>query len=242
MRDLLLSSGSVSEFRPIKTLPVVVCLVFADVAVLVTAFVLPLYYQPPYETQPSLFSMVLYLQISLWVLTVFSDHIMTRQHQKSQLKGYLEFNRSIAPRMKAFLTTITSCSILMLTSAAVAWDNCSKEGPCSHFVPLTPAHFAQIILSLQTCILLPVSLVYGVRVHQFNSSMPLPDILEGQMVYSLSRSLPPLEDVGIRNTSDDTLLEKQAEAIHFLKEHNARLSRKILSLTDQLGRYSDANV
>ena len=45
-----------------------------------------------------------------------------------------------------------------------------------------------------------------------------------------------------RETTDDTLLEKQAEAIHFLKEHNARLSRKILSLTDQLGRYSDANV
>lgn len=34
---------------------------------------------------------------------------MTRQHQKSQLKGYLEFNRSIAPRMKAFLTTFTTC-------------------------------------------------------------------------------------------------------------------------------------
>lgn len=46
----------------------------------------------------------------------------------------------------------------------------------------------------------------------------------------------------LRETTDDTLLEKQAEAIHFLKEHNARLSRKILSLTDQLGRYSDANV
>jgi hypothetical protein len=82
------------------------------------------------------------------------------------------------------------------------------------------------------------------------------------MVYSLSRSLPAFEDVGVRysfhshedlksciqiletlrETTDDTLLEKQAEAIHFLKEHNARLSRKILSLTDQLGRYSDANV
>jgi hypothetical protein len=103
---------------------------------------------------------------------------------------------------------------------------------------------------------------YLVRIHQFNASHPLPDILEGQMVYSLSRSLPAFEDVGVRysfhshedlksciqiletlrETTDDTLLEKQAEAIHFLKEHNARLSRKILSLTDQLGRYSDANV
>jgi len=59
------------------------------------------------------------------------------------------------------------------------------------------------------------------------------------MVYSLPRSLPTFEEVGVSDNSADTLLEKQAEAIHFLREHNARLSRKILSLTDQLGRYSE---
>jgi len=78
-----------------------------------------------------------------------------------------------------------------------------------------------------------------VRVSQFNKKRCLPDIFEGQVVYSLPRTLPTFEEVGVGDNSPDTLLEKQAEAIHFLKEHNARLSRKILSLTDQLGRYSD---
>lgn len=90
MNDLLLSGDSGNGFKPIKTLPVVACLVFADVShhpplwfssqltlplrfqitVLVTSFVLPIYHQPPYETQPSLFSTIVYLQISLWVVAV----------------------------------------------------------------------------------------------------------------------------------------------------------------------------
>ena len=52
-------------------------------------------------------------------------------------------------------------SVLMLTASAVAWDYCAREGPCSQFVPLTPGHFVQIVLSLQTSILLPVSLAYA---------------------------------------------------------------------------------
>lgn len=32
MRDLLLSAGTGSEFRPLRTLPVVACLVFTDVS------------------------------------------------------------------------------------------------------------------------------------------------------------------------------------------------------------------
>ncbi|XP_046643375.1 transmembrane protein 192-like [Daphnia pulicaria] len=245
MRDLLLASDSPDQlFKPIRTLPIVIFLLASDVTVLITSFILPQYYID-YQRHPSLYATLLYLQITLWVLTVIADQLITRQHQKSQLSGFLEFNRKIMPCMRAFLITVTSCSILLLITAAVAWDYCPRDKEtenCSQFVPLTPAHYVQIILSLQTCILLPVCLAYSVRIHQFNASHPLPDILEGQMVYSLSRSLPAFEDVGVRETTDDTLLEKQAEAIHFLKEHNARLSRKILSLTDQLGRYSDANV
>ncbi|EFX74594.1 hypothetical protein DAPPUDRAFT_226653 [Daphnia pulex] len=245
MRDLLLTSDSPDQlFKPIRTLPIVIFLLASDVTVLITSFVLPQYYNSlDYQRHPSLYATLLYLQITLWVLTVIADQLITRKHQKSQLSGFLEFNRKIMPCMRAFLITVTSCSILLLITAAVAWDYCPRDKEtCSQFVPLTPAHYVQIILSLQTCILLPVCLAYSVRIHQFNASHPLPDILEGQMVYSLSRSLPAFEDVGVRETTDDTLLEKQAEAIHFLKEHNARLSRKILSLTDQLGRYSDANV
>ena len=144
---------------------------------------------------------------------------MTRKHQKSQLRGYLEFNRKILPWLRAFLITVTSCkiqpiivnlhifvkqiiligSILLLTIASVLWDYCpSREGTCGWVAPLTPSNYVQVVLSLQAVILLPVTLAYSIRVHQFNSQRSLPDIFVGQMVYSLSRSLPTFEDVGIR--------------------------------------------
>ena len=88
----------------------------------------------------------------------------------------------------------------MLTIAAIAWDYCpSREGgTCGWVAPLTPSNYVQVVLSLQAAILLPVTLAYSIRVHQFNTQRSLPDIFEGQMVYSLSRSLPTFEDVGIR--------------------------------------------
>ena len=73
----------------------------------------------------------------------------------------MEFNRKILPILKSLLITVTSCSILLLTIAAVAWDYCPREGTCSVAAPLTPAHYVQIVLSLQTCVLLPVSLAYS---------------------------------------------------------------------------------
>ena len=123
---------------------------------------------------------------------------MARRHQKSQLRGYLEFNRKIVPLLRSFLITVTACSLLLLIAAAIAWDYCPRSGACSVAAPLAPHHYVQIVLSLQTSILLPVSLAYAVRVHQFNQGHTLPDIFEGQMVYSLSRSLPTFEDVGVR--------------------------------------------
>ena len=117
-----------------------------------------------------------YLQIA--------DQLMSMFHQKCQLRGYLEFNRKIIPCMRASLITVTSCndvknfknylnvlhccfpilgSILMLMIAAIAWDFCPHEGTCSVAAPLTPAHYVQIVLSLQTCILLPVCLSYSCK-------------------------------------------------------------------------------
>ena len=89
-------------------------------------------------------------------------------------------------------------SILLLMIASILWDYCPREGTCGWVAPLTPSNYVQVVLSLQAAILLPVTLAYSIRVYQFNSNRSLPDIFEGQMVYSLSRSLPTFEDVGIR--------------------------------------------
>ena len=81
-----------------------------------------------------------------------------------------------------------SGSILLLTSAAVAWDYCPKEGTCSQFVPLTPAHYVQIILSLQTSILLPVCLAYS---GSYNNILLLlkPFIQKSYLLYSENTSV-----------------------------------------------------
>jgi len=239
MRDMLLASDSQDQlFKPIQTMPIAGLVLFGNVAVLIAAFTLPTIYESSTQI-PSIFAVLLYLQCVLWTFCVLADFLISKHHQKSQLRGYLDFNRKIIPWARASLISVTGCSILLLLIAALSWDYCPREGTCSVAAPLTPAHYVQVVLSLQTCILLPVCLSYIVRIHQFNKQRSLPDIFEGQMVYSLPRSLPTFEEVGVRDNSADTLLEKQAEAIHFLREHNARLSRKILSLTDQLGRFSE---
>jgi len=134
---------------------------FSQITALTIAFVLPLYYVPVENDHPSLYSVLLYIQVVLWTLTVVADQLMYRRHQKSQLRGYLEFNHKILPLLRSFLITVTSCSILLLMTSAISWDFCPRSGSCSVAAPLTPFHYVQIILSLQTFILLPVSVAYA---------------------------------------------------------------------------------
>jgi len=110
MRDMLLANDSQEQlFKPIRTLPIAGFVLFANVAVLVTAFILPSHYESSTKI-PSLFAVLLYLQCTLWTFFVFADHIMSKHHQKSQLRGYLEFNRKIIPWLRASLVSVTSCN------------------------------------------------------------------------------------------------------------------------------------
>lgn len=226
------SVPSVQTFEAIRTLPAVFILSATDLALLVAAFALPATHQLDANTgRPSLFSLLLYMQCLLWVSASVFDVYAGMRHRRSRLRGYLEFERRVRPLVRAVPASVTGGSVVLLVTAAIVWDYCPADGgACSARVALTSVNYVQIVLSLQTAVLLPLCVAYAVRVWRFNASTPLPDIFEGRMVYDPSRSLPAFEDVGIRDGRPETLLDKQAEAIHFLRQHNARLSRKIMEL------------
>ncbi|XP_077135572.1 transmembrane protein 192 isoform X6 [Ranitomeya variabilis] len=71
-----------------------------------------------------------------------------------------------------------------------------------------------------------------VKIHRFNRSMPRPDIIEEEHIHSYKRHILP--GIGFRERSSlEDVIEKQGDTIEYLKQHNAALSQKILSLLPQ---------
>ena len=52
--------------------------------------------------------------------------------------------------------------VVLLVTAAIVWDYCPADGgACSARVALTSVNYVQIVLSLQTAVLLPLCVAYA---------------------------------------------------------------------------------
>lgn len=70
---------------------------------------------------------------------------------------------------------------------------------------------------------------YISKVVKFNTEQPSPDALR-----SGSNSMMGSVGISIANRSTTELLEKQADLISYLKDHNQRLNQKLMQINTQL--------
>lgn len=93
---------------------------------------------------------------------------------------------------------------------------------------LSPIIYITSFQILEWVVLMFVSISYIVRVYRFNKAKNLPDA----MLRSHS-----IGSVGLSQRSNGTmaeLLEKQADQIQYLKDHNMKLNQKLLQINTQL--------
>ncbi|CAG2066272.1 unnamed protein product, partial [Timema podura] len=77
-----------------------------------------------------------------------------------------------------------------------------------------------------------------VKVHRFNRKKPSPDVFRDEWFSGLIQDSHGSGEIGYRERGSHVqdLLERQADLISSLNEHNARLSHKIMLLSSQLGQ------
>lgn len=177
------------------------------------------------DEQKKSFIIIVYLQVSVWLLMLIFERYLHFAHRRSMRHGYLCFYRKtqILKRVPLYSVSAGNAAILLLSGFFM-----------EDFTPthIWPVMYAQIIVTLQIIVALAGLTIYTVQVVRFNQRRGLPDVEQEEFNASITQPSATIPDIGYRDAGYlENLLEKQADMIHYLRLHTAYLSKKILRLT-----------
>uniref|UniRef100_H3A7T9 Transmembrane protein 192 n=1 Tax=Latimeria chalumnae TaxID=7897 RepID=H3A7T9_LATCH len=181
----------------------------------------------PYISPLSVDSVIIFSKVILWFLIVIFERCLHFHHRKAKSRGYLllyQSTRSLK-RMPLFISSLgeTGGSLILLQN-----QEFFEKGHIHLLVILG-------ILALELVASLIVIIIYIVKIKKFNKEQPDPDVNqeEKMFTYPISRSGGNSE-IGFRDGSSlEEIVEKQADLVEYLRQHNALLSKRLLALTSQ---------
>uniref|UniRef100_H3DMT8 Transmembrane protein 192 n=1 Tax=Tetraodon nigroviridis TaxID=99883 RepID=H3DMT8_TETNG len=158
-------------------------------------------------------SAILYGKVFLWVLVVLFTAYAQRHHGRARSRGYLRFYRQMQGLRYLPINVHSTGNVLLLLVTAA---------PLS---PIVHTYMLLIILGLELLVALPSLIYYTIKVIQFNRERAPPDVSQEEHPHIPS-------ETGFREGSNlEEVVEKQADLIEYLKQHNTLLSRRLLNLT-----------
>uniref|UniRef100_A0A3B5KNZ3 Transmembrane protein 192 n=1 Tax=Xiphophorus couchianus TaxID=32473 RepID=A0A3B5KNZ3_9TELE len=170
-------------------------------------------------------SVIVFGKVFLWVLmlllTVWTHH----HHSRVRSRGYLSFYRQ-TQRLKQLPLLIHSTGGTAHSCVFIA--DVSKS---LSMMSINVLHLLRLQPEASKCV--AVCVFFIVKVMQFNRQRAAPDV--SQEEHSHTYSVPSLPtETGFRGLSGlEEVVEKQADLIEYLKQHNTLLSKRLLNLTAQ---------
>ncbi|XP_055851266.1 transmembrane protein 192 [Episyrphus balteatus] len=225
--DPVLTSSADTNFKPLKTVPAFSIHLLISTAISFTGVLLAAG-SPPEKRCQAYFTM-LYLRAVFWVLTYLFDHFVKHQHEELRLNGYHDFHRTTAMHKGVPLHVVSLWNTTILAVQALMqhyYGDHFAEHCAEGF--LSPISYITTFNILETMVLGCINGSYIVRVRKFNKSGHPPDALTGTICTEGSLGL-----LQSRNNAAE-LLEKQADLINFLKDHNLKLNQKLMQLNAQV--------
>ncbi|XP_067639772.1 transmembrane protein 192 isoform X2 [Eurosta solidaginis] len=218
--DPVLSSNEDGSFKPLRTVPVFSIHLFISTVISFVGILLA--YTWPVDKRCEAYFIMLYLRAAFWVITFLFDHLIKKHHDDLRMNGYHEFHRATSMQKGIPLNVVSLWnSMLLAVQAGIHhyygvdfWQHCALNF-------FSPASYVAGFNMLETLVLSLTHGVYISKVYKFNKSTPPPDALRGG--HNASGSLGLMQPGG--NTSE--LLEKQADLIAYLKDHNQKLNQKL---------------
>ncbi|XP_001632982.3 transmembrane protein 192 [Nematostella vectensis] len=188
--------------------------------------------------QEALFDFLILIHVALWLVIFLADRYLQHAHHISQGLGYLKlFRETKEIRRMPYNVLCLGNAVLLVLTALFANDN--KIKPVIKMVQVL-----QIVFMLELVIMLPGIIWYLVKVIKFNKSKPAPDaedtdFLNGFTATGLSQTT---SETGFRDGEYlDEILEKQADMIRYLQQHNANLGRRLMKVMQQQAQTSPSH-
>nr|XP_046192462.1 transmembrane protein 192-like [Oncorhynchus gorbuscha] len=170
---------------------------------------------------------VVYVSLSVCVAIVCvlevgggrSVSVCWHHHSRVRSRGYLCFyrdNRTLK-HLPFLIHSAGNTAVLVVMSAGLPE------------VDHLPVYLLLGILGLELLVSLPCLIIYTVRVVRFNRDRAGPDISQEEPSTSYNTT-----ETGFREGSSlEEVVEKQADLIDYLKQHNTLLSKRLLNMTVQ---------
>ncbi|XP_067297907.1 transmembrane protein 192 [Pseudorasbora parva] len=170
-------------------------------------------------------TVVLLGKVALWVIVFIYDRFVQHHHGAVRRRGYLDFYRLTRGIKSLPLLIHSAGNALVLTVIAPSSLLDARVKKLSVYLLLS-------IICLELLLSLIFLLRYTVHVVKFNSKRPYPDVAEQERSHGCSSDAHT--ETGFRDGSSlEDVVEKQADLIDYLKQHNSVLSRRILTLSGQ---------
>ncbi|XP_075145863.1 transmembrane protein 192 [Haematobia irritans] len=212
---ILASSGN--EFKKLKTIPVFSVHLLISAIISFVGIILEVVW--PEEKRGEAYFIMGSLRAAFWLITFLFDHYIRKRHNDLRMNGFHDFHRVIIMHNGVALNVVSASNTLLLLGqtflhyyyASVAW-NTWFYNVFIGFVALQ---------LLETFILMNTHGSYIVQVYKFNKNGNSPDALMGTNM--------PAGTLGLMQPGGNVaeLLEKQADLIAYLKDHNAKLNQKL---------------
>ncbi|XP_044045561.1 transmembrane protein 192 [Siniperca chuatsi] len=166
-------------------------------------------------------SVIVFGKVCLWVLVLLFTRCVQHHHSQARSRGYLRFYRQMQGLKYLPLTVHSAGNVLLLVVLA------AQLSQTVHIYMLL------IILGLELLVSVPCLLHYTVKVMQFNRERAAPDVSQEEYSHNFSITSVPTETGFREGSSLEEVVDKQADLIEYLKQHNTLLSKRLLNLTAQ---------
>ncbi|KAL4229277.1 hypothetical protein ACF0H5_012317 [Mactra antiquata] len=218
--------------RKINTTWIIAVEIVLLIGVWVCSFILPAYCNND-KCGSLAIPLTLYIVGGVWFIQLIIDRFYRHEHYKNRLCGYLNFYRQTRNIRRLPLTVSSAAIACLLIVTQILFEKCNvpETAKCGSI----PVHgYIQIIVSISCAIQIILLTIYSVRTINFNRSGASPDVNQEEMVTSFLQTNSSAGDIGFRDGGlMDQVLERQADMIRYLKQHNEHLSRKILALSEE---------
>ncbi|KAJ8924041.1 hypothetical protein NQ315_006818 [Exocentrus adspersus] len=228
---------SYGTFKPVNTIPVFSFHLLFTLALNVLAIVYAVLH-PDEKSKCKEYFIIIYIHIGLWFLTLVVDQFVKGKHHKVRLNGYLEFYQKLKVHGSLPLYVVSLWSLIIMFVQTLMQhfypDNFAEK--CVQGGVMSPISYISALITLEFCIIAGINISYMLKVNNFNRTKPPPDVQREEWTACASPENFDQNEIGYRQLGDKVydFLEKQADLIRHLKEHNARLGEKLMILSAQL--------
>ncbi|XP_043272540.1 transmembrane protein 192 isoform X2 [Venturia canescens] len=230
----VLSSQEVDNFQSLDTVKIAAIPLVTGVCLEIAGIVFVSLW-PQEKDKCDTYFIFLYLHCAYWLITMVADHIIKMKHHNLRICGYLDFYQSTYQHIRTplFIASLWNTAYLLLAVILHHTHKYNYEEYCRSSEWLTPVNYILLLTTLELTIIVPVYINYIKRVRRFNRAQPPPDVTREEWLSSFTQdSFAVSTEIGYtqRGSNLAELLEKQADLIRYLRDHNVKLSHRMMLL------------